>query len=95
MSFKSSFTELRHRLKPYPGHFRLLVTSLLRNLACLLALRLRVADRPETDRDRTAGTHGRHRGLYAICHLGPTTASPILDRLGRPIALSRSSPGKL
>ncbi len=29
------------RLKPYPGHFRLLVTSLLRNLACLLALRLR------------------------------------------------------
>jgi len=41
MSFKSSFTELRHRLKPYPGHFRLLVTSLLCNLACLLALRLR------------------------------------------------------
>jgi heptosyltransferase III len=41
MSLKSSFTELRHRLKPYPGHFRLLVTSLLRNLVRLLALRLR------------------------------------------------------
>ncbi len=27
------------RLKPYPGHFRLLVTSLLCNLTCLLALR--------------------------------------------------------
>ena len=53
-----------------------------------------VADRPKTDRNRTAGTHGRHRGLYAIRHLAPTTASPILDRLGRPIALSRSSPGQ-
>ena len=41
MSFTNVFTELRPRLKPYPGHFRLLVTSLLCNLACLLALRLR------------------------------------------------------
>jgi len=41
MSFTNVFTELRPRLKTYPGHFRLLVTSLLRNLARLLALRLR------------------------------------------------------
>ena|SRR5271165_3426445 len=41
MSFTNVFTELRPRLKPYPGHFRRLVTSLLRNLARLLALRLR------------------------------------------------------
>jgi len=41
MSFTNAFTELRPRLKPYPGHFRLLVTSLLRNLTRLLALRLR------------------------------------------------------
>ena len=40
MSFTNVFTELRPRLKTYPGHFRLLVTSLLRNLARLLALRL-------------------------------------------------------
>ncbi len=43
MSFTRSFTELRPRLNPYPGHFRLLVTSLLRNLTRLLALRLRAA----------------------------------------------------
>jgi len=41
MSFTNAFTELRPRLKPHPGHFRLLVTGLLRNLARLLALRLR------------------------------------------------------
>jgi hypothetical protein len=54
-----------------------------------------VADAPKADRDRAAGTHGRNRGLYAICLVAPTTASPILDRLGCPRALSRTSPRKL
>ncbi len=41
MSLKGSLIELRQRLKPYPGHYRLLVTSFFCNLARLLPLKLR------------------------------------------------------
>ncbi len=41
MGLTRIFTELRDRLKPHPGHFRSLLTSLLRNALALSGLRVR------------------------------------------------------
>ena len=89
-----SITDLRRRLKPYPGHFRQLMLSVLHNLMYLSFLRLRslltgrrliVIGLPEHLGDLVACTPLARRQRQE---------NPRNYRLGLPVNLSRCSAGK-